>query len=326
MNAIVVSQFGESDVLVYRSTDVPRLGAGQVQVRLHAAGINPVDTYIRGGHYALGEPDLPYIPGTDGAGVIEQLGDGVAGLHVGTRVFVAGIVSKHCSGTYAEQVVCDAEAVCPLPDGLSFAQGAAVGTPGMAAYHALLVRGALRAGERVLIQGGSGGVGSLAIQIAHLVGAEVFSTAGTQRGRELAASLGADHVFDYHDADFSDKLKEASEGKGVDLIVEVLADKNLESDMDLLAKHGRLVIVGSRGSLSFTPRLAMTKEADIRAMTLGNTPKPELRCELRGLAAALEGGVVPVVGKVLDLQQASAAQGQVIQKSASSCKTILRIE
>ncbi|NLH91480.1 MAG: zinc-binding dehydrogenase, partial [Atopobium sp.] len=208
---------------------------------------------------------------------------------------------------------------------LSFAQGASVGTPGMAAYHALLVRGKLRAGERILIQGGSGGVGTLAIQIARLIGAEVFATAGSEDGRKLAASLGAEHVFDYHDDALAEKLMEASAGHGVDLIIEVLADKNLEHDMSLLAKGGRVVIVGSRGSLIFSPRLVMTKEADIRGMTIGNSTKDELARELRGLAALLRGGVIPVIGQEFPLADAARAQDEVIQKSASHGKMILRI-
>jgi NADPH2:quinone reductase len=324
MHAIVVSEFGDSSVLRYQSAPDPQARAGQVVVRLFAAGVNPVDTYIRGGHYALGEPELPYIPGNDGAGMVEALGDGVERLSVGDRVFVAGVAARQCSGTYAEKVSCDASAVQALPHELSFAQGASLGTPGMAAYHALLVRGKLRAGERILIQGGSGGVGTLAIQIARLIGAEVFATAGSEDGRKLAASLGAEHVFDYHDDALAEKLMKASAGHGVDLIIEVLADKNLEHDMSLLAKGGRVIIVGSRGSLTFSPRLAMTKEADIRGMTIGNSTKEELARELRGLAALLR-GITPVVGQEFPLADAARAQDEVIQKSASHGKMILRI-
>src|SRR5262245_54391095 len=192
MKAIRVQKFGEPDVL--QIADVPGLtrGPGQIVVRVHAAGVNPVETYIRAGKYAK-LPDLPYTPGTDGAGVIAQLGAGVNGFHVGERVYLAGSLS----GTYAEQALCQPAPLHLLPAAISFAQGAALGIPYATAHFALFGRGQAQSGETVLIHGATGGVGLAALQLARAAGLTVFATGGTDDGRALLHREGAHHVFDH---------------------------------------------------------------------------------------------------------------------------------
>ena len=161
MKAIRVDEFGGLEVLRIEEVPTPQPGPNQVLVRMHATGINPVETYIRAGTYAR-LPKLPYTPGNDGAGVIEQIGESVAEFEPGDRVYTAGSVS----GTYAEFALCKADQVYPLPANVSFAQGAAIGTPYATAYRGLFQRGHAKPGETVLVHGASGGVGTAAVQLA----------------------------------------------------------------------------------------------------------------------------------------------------------------
>jgi len=180
MKAIRVHTFGEPEVL--RLEDVPALNPGpaEVVVRVHAVGVNPVDTYIRSGLY---RPDLklPYTPGLDGAGIISAVGSDVKHRRVGQRVYVAW--SR--SGTYAEEVLCKEFQTHPLPEGISFGQGAAIGVPYGAAYRALFQRARAAAGEAVLVHGASGGVGLAAVQLARAAGLRVIGTAGSGEGPAL---------------------------------------------------------------------------------------------------------------------------------------------
>src|SRR5262245_51806291 len=193
MKAIRVRQFGDPEVMVVE--DAPDLtpGPGQVLVRIHAAGINPVETYIRTGTYPL-KPALPYTPGTDGAGIVEAVGVGVTSVLPGTRVYV-GHGAGGSTGTYAQQAAIGAAGVQPLPDRVSFAQGAALGVPYVTAWRALFEKAHAKAGETVLVHGASGGVGVAAVQIARAAGLTVIGTASTDRGRALVREQGAHHAL-----------------------------------------------------------------------------------------------------------------------------------
>src|SRR5215470_7703707 len=174
MKAIRVHEFGEPDVLRLEEVPMPRPGPGQALVRMHAVGVNPVETYIRAGTYAR-VPDLPYTPGNDGAGVVEQVGSDVRDFKPGDRVYTAGSVS----GTYAEFALCKTEQVHRLPANISFGQGAAMGTPYATAYRGLFQRAQAGPGETVLVHGASGGVGMAAVQLARSRGLCVLGTAGS---------------------------------------------------------------------------------------------------------------------------------------------------
>src|SRR5205814_257943 len=185
MKAILVHEFGEPNVLWLEEVPTPRPGPGQVLVRMHAIGINPVATYIRAGTYAR-LPALPYTPGNDGAGVIEQIGADVNEFKTGDRVYTGGSLS----GTYAEFALCKTEQVHRLPENVSFPQGAAMGTPYATAYRGLFQRADAQPGETVLIHGASGGVGTAAVQLARARGLRVFGTAGSDEGLTLAREQG----------------------------------------------------------------------------------------------------------------------------------------
>ncbi|SEN85845.1 2-desacetyl-2-hydroxyethyl bacteriochlorophyllide A dehydrogenase [Mesobacillus persicus] len=326
MKAIQVSEFGEPNVMKFKEVEEPNPAPYEVRVRLLAAGVNPNDAYVRTGTYSFYIPELPYTPGFDGAGVIDAIGEGVKHLKIGDRVFVAALLAKRNTGTYAQKVVCDSDAVHRLPDSISFQEGAALGIPALAAYRALFHRARLRSGETVLIQGASGGVGLLAVQMAKNSGATVIGTASTDEGQALVKASGADHVINHLANDSLDHLLAITNERGLDVIIECLANENLESDLKVIAPYGRIVIVGNRGSLEINPRMAMIKEADILGTALWNAPAHEYKESLHAIGAFLESGVLrPIIGEELGLEDAAKAHIEILNKKARG-KTILSIK
>jgi NADPH:quinone reductase len=312
MKAIRVEEFGEPEVM--RLVEVPQLrpGPGQVFVRMHAVGVNPVETYIRAGTYAR-KPALPFTPGNDGAGVVEEVGEGVSEFRPGDRVYIAGSVS----GTYAEYALCDPVQLHPLPANASFAQGAAMGTPYATAFRGLIQRAQAKPGETVLVHGASGGVGTAAVQLARAHGLHVLGTAGTQRGRKLVREQGADEVFDHSAPDYLAAIMEATSGRGVDVVLEMAAHLNLGKDLTILAPRGRVVVIGNRGRVEIDARETMSRDADIRGMVLPNTPADELARIHTALVAGLaDGSLRPVIGKKLALAEAPQAHRTVLKPGA----------
>lgn len=313
MKAIRVREFGDPEVL--RIEDVPELkpAASEVVVRIHAAGVNPVETYIRAGVYAR-KPALPYTPGTDGAGTVESAGKSATRFAPGARVYVAGSLS----GTYAEQALCDESAVFPLPQHVSFAQGSALGVPYGTAYRALFHRGGARAGETVLIHGASGGVGIAATQLARAAGLRVVGTAGSDKGRALVKAEGAHEALDHKASDHFDRALSLTGGRGYDVIVEMLANVNLARDLTVLAHGGRVVVVGNRGNIEINPRDLMSRDGAILGMTLWNVSAADLFSIHSALAAGLENKTLrPVVSQELPLAEASRAHVAIMESSAS---------
>ncbi len=312
MKAIQARQFGGPDVMKLEEVSEPKAGAGQIVVRLEAAGVNPVDTYIRAGSYGY-KPPLPYTPGMDGAGTAESVGEGVSGFKKGERVYVAGSLS----GTYAELTLCASAQVHPLPDKVTFEQGAALGVPYGTAYRALFFCGRAMAGETVMVHGASGGVGIAAVQVARARGLVVIGTAGSARGREVVKAEGAHYVLDHHSADHFEEIKAITHGRGVDVIVEMLANVNLGKDLTALAPRGRVVVVGSRGNVEINPREAMSRDASIVGMSLLNASPPELVSIHAALIAGLENGTLrPIVGQRFPLAQAPRSHQAVMEPGA----------
>lgn len=325
MKAIQVSEFGDANVMQFKEVEEPVPAPHEVRVRLFAAGVNPNEAYVRTGTYSFYIPELPYTPGFDGAGVIDAIGEGVGHLKIGDRVFVAALLAKRNTGTYAEKVVCDSDAVRRLPDSISFQEGAALGIPALAAYRALFHRARLRSGEKVLIQGASGGVGLLAVQMAKNSGATVIGTASTDEGKALVRASGADYVVDHLADDSLDYLLAITNERGPDVIIECLANENLESDLKVIAPYGRIVIVGNRGSLEINPRLAMMKEADILGTALWNAPAQEYKESMHAIGAFLESGVLrPIIGEEFGLEDAVKAHIEILNKKARG-KMVLSI-
>lgn len=313
MKAILVRQFGGPEVLKLEEAPTPKPGAGQVLVRIHAAGVNPYDTYMRAGTYAV-KPPLPYTPGSDGAGVIEAVGDGVKNVKVGGRVYTA----KTVTGAYAEYALALEGQVHPLPAKISFSQGAGVWVPYGTAYHALYHSAMARASETVLVHGASGGVGSAAVQMARAMGLTVFGTAGTSKGLELVKREGAHQVFEHSKTGYAEEIMKAAGGRGVDIILEMLANVNLATDLKLLAMNGRVIIIGNRGEITINPRELMARRASARGFTLwAITPGEEADIHA-GLIAGLENGTLrPVVGKELPLAEAARAHKEILEPGAA---------
>ncbi len=312
MKAIRVNDFGGPEVMKISELADPKPGLGQVLVRVKAAGVNPVDTYIRSGSYAV-KPSLPYTPGSDGAGVVEALGSGAQAFKTGDRVYFHNALG----GSYAELALVMESNVHLLPEKASFSQGAALGVPYGTAHQALFQRAKANPGETLLVHGASGGVGTAAIQLGRRAGLTVIGTAGTEKGLVLVQTLGAQHSLNHHDPDFSQKLSQITGGKGVQVILEMLANINLGKDLTYLSKFGRVVIIGSRGPVEINPRDTMTRDASLLGMTLANASLEDLRAIHEDLAGGLaEGSIKPVVGKEFPLSQAPQAHGDVMAPGA----------
>ncbi len=316
MNAIRVHQFGDPSVMKLEEMPDPSAGAGQVLVDVRAIGVNPVDTYIRTGQYAS-LPPLPYTPGSDAAGVVATAGIDVHDFKAGDRVYISGTVHGRAHGSYAQRVVCTLDQVHRLPDHVTFAEGAGVGVPYVTAWRALFDKGRAVPGETVLIHGASGAVGVAATQIASAAGLRVFGTAGTERGRQLAREQGAREVFDHSAPGYEKDVLGKTGGRGVDLIIEMLANVNLMKDLDLLAKRGRIAIVGNRGAIEINPRAIMGKDATIVGFTNWNALPAELATAHAAIAAGMErSGYKPQVGQELPLADAARAHEQVLKPGA----------
>ncbi len=312
MKAIRVYEFGNPEVMKIEEIPDPKPDGEDVVVRVHAVGVNPVDTYIRSGLYPS-MPELPYIPGMDGAGIIESIGRDVRKVKVGDRVYIFGTIS----GSYAEKALCKESQVHPLPERLSFAQGAALGVPYGAAYRALFQRANAIPGEVVLVHGASGGVGIAAVQMARAAGMHIIGTSGTEKGRLLVSEQGAHHVFDHHAPDHMEEILKLTNGRGVDVILEILANVNLGKDLGILAQNGRVVIIGSRGTVEIDPRNAMRRDASILGMVLINASECEMFSIHAALGAGLENGILnPVIGKELPLHEAARAHHEIMGSSA----------
>jgi NADPH2:quinone reductase len=317
MKAIQMKSFGGPEVLEYVDTETPELGENEVLVRIHASGVNPAETYIRTGNYSFFKPELPYIPGTDAAGVVEKVGKGVDHLMLGDRVFVAALMAEKNTGTYAERGVFDKDAVNKLPFNLTFPEGAALGVPFMAAYRALVQRAKIKRGETVLIHGASGGVGLLAVQIAKTLGAYVIATAGSKEGINLVKSVGANEVYDHSKEGYIDQILDEKISYDIHVVLEMLANKNLENDLKLISKYGRIVIIGNRGNLDFNPRLTMEKEADIMGMAVWNSTPEENQESLKALVNMVNvSSINPRVDKEYPLYQVSKAHEEIIDKKS----------
>ncbi len=312
MKAIRIHTFGGPEVLALEEASDPHPGAGELTVRIKAIGVNPVEVYIRNGQYPS-KPSLPYTPGSDAAGVVEEAGSGVKSVSPGDRVYVA----RTLSGAYAEIALCKESQVHRLPANLSFQQGAAVGIPYSTAWRALFMQAHARPGETVLVHGASGGVGVATVQIARSAGLTVIGTAGTKGGLKLVKDVGAHHVLNHHAPDYRDELASLTGGRGADLIIEMLANVNLGHDLLMLAKKGRVVVVGSRGPVQINPRDMMTREASILGGTMTNVSEPQLATIHAALVAGLENGTLrPIVNKELALANASKAHEAVMEPGA----------
>lgn len=313
MKRVRVHEFGGPEVLQLEEFEGFQPQAGQVVVRVKAAGVNPYDTYMRLGAYGARNPPLPYTPGSDAAGTVEAIGSGVTDLKSGDRVYTTGTVS----GAYAEVALCEAHQVHRLPDRISFAQGAGLYVPYATAYRSLFQLAKAQPGETVLIHGASGGVGTAAIQLGRAAGVKLFGTAGSEEGLKLISAEGVDKVFNHRAADYQKEILDATGGKGVDVILEMLANKNLGVDLTLLAQRSRVAVIGSRGTVEINPRDAMSRQASIIGVYLWGVGESEAKEIFSALDAGMESGAIrPIVGLELPLASAAEAHRRILEPGA----------
>lgn len=316
MKAIRAHSFGGPDVFRLDEIDDPVPGPDEVVIDMRAAGVNPADTYMRNGTYAI-VPDLPYIPGGDAAGVVSAVGAKVTGFAVGDHAVVGTAMSMDLTGCYAEKIKRPAREVIRLPENVSFAEAAAFGVSYTTAHYGLFERGGARAGETVFIHGASGSVGTSAIQLAKRAGLTVVGSGGTEKGLELIRAEGADLAVDHTKDGYLDEVTAFTKGEGPALILEMLADVNLAADMDLAAKYGRIIIIGNRGDITITPRVAMMKELDIRGIALWNASPDQVAPMVEDiLAGVAEGALRPIIGREMPLAEAAAAHVAVLEPGA----------
>jgi NADPH2:quinone reductase len=312
MKAIRVHDFGEPEVMRFEEASDPKCGPGQVLVRIQAVGVNPLDTYIRAGLYSV-KPTLPYTPGSDASGTVEAVGEGIKRVKVGERIYTAGTIT----GAYAEKALCLESQVHSLPAGITYPQGAALNVPYSAAYRGLFQRARAVPGEALLVHGASGGVGIAALQFSRAGGMTAIATAGTEQGRHLAAEQGAHHVLDHRSPDHFQEVLRLTENRGVDVILELLANVNLGKDLGILATGGRAVVIGSRGTVEINPRDAIGREAAILGMSVFNATERETASIHAAIGAGLENGTLrPVIGQEMPLADAPRAHRRIMEVTA----------
>ncbi|GFW73124.1 quinone oxidoreductase [Trichonephila clavipes] len=325
MNAIRIEKFGCERVLELKSVEIPKPTESTVVVKVIAAGVNPVDTYIRsGGFYTV--PELPFTLGKDGAGIVHELGADVTNFKVGQRVFICSR-SVYKYGTYAEYAVVKEEELFPLNDCLSFEEGAAIGIPYFTAYRALVLKARCCANETVFIHGASGSVGLASIQIAKHLGLKVIGTAGTEEGMAMVKNTGADFVLNHKEKKYLEKLAEITDNVGVNIVVEMLANVNLNKDLDVLAPRGRLTIIGSRGMCQVDPRKMMVPEVNVIGVALLSSTKEEWKETSEFIVKGIEDGwVKPIIDKKYPLEKACDAHTDIIHSSGAKGKLILSVQ
>lgn len=242
MKAIRIHEFGGADSLRLDEVEKPTAGASEVLIKTAAAGINFADVMLRQGRYFF-RPTLPFTPGFEVAGTIEQIGDGVENWRVGQRV-----LAMNRSGGYAEYVSAEAKTLVPIPDNLSFGEATALLVQGLTALGLLAE---LKAGQTVLIHAAAGGVGSLLVQIAKHKGATVLGTASSAEKLEKAANLGADVGINYTEDDWAQEVLQATDGKGADLIVEMVGGETGKRNFECLAAGGTMIVYGAASGEDF---------------------------------------------------------------------------
>jgi NADPH2:quinone reductase len=263
------------------------------------------------------KPPLPFIPGSDAGGTVEAVGPDVRAIRSGDRVYVLKPANSGLPGTYAERTLCDVSHVHPLAPNLSFEQGAAIGVAYATAYRALFQRAHVQPGETVLVHGASGGVGVAVVQIATSRGVTVIGTAGTAEGLDLVKDEGAQLSLNHHHPTYLEEIMQFTAGRGVDVIVEMLANVNLAKDLGLLAKGGRVVVVGNRGTVDINPRDLMSREGAVIGMMLWNASGSEMQTIQAALVAGFANNTLrPVVSRTFPLDQAAEAHRAVMSPGA----------
>jgi len=311
MKAIVVEDFGDSSVLELKEVADLTPSKGQILVKIHAAGVNPVETYKRAGTPPYNTGPLPYTPGSDGAGEVVAVGPEVSKWKIGDRVY---LFSSKGSGTYAEFCVCGENEAFRLPENVSYEQGAALGVPYATAHRALFGKAGAKSGEFVFIHGATGGVGVAALQLALAHGCKVGGSAGSAQGEAFLESQGVRYTTNHRASDYMSDVLGMTCGRGCDVLLEMAANVNLNADPQVVAPYGRIVVIGNRGKIEINPRDWMSRDISIHGMTLFNVPAAALQEIHADLLTKLESGALkPVISQSYSLAEASKAHDAVLE-------------
>ncbi|RBO86284.1 NADPH:quinone reductase [Marinomonas aquiplantarum] len=310
MKAMQIQEYGPASALALTEAPQPTPAADQVLVKVGAAGVNPVDTYIRSGtnNYTA---NFPHTPGSDGAGTIIAIGSDVTEFAVGQRVYF----SRNLSGSSAEYCVCATTHTYPLADALSFEEGACVGIPYTTAHRALFGRANAKTGDKVLVHGATGAVGIATVQLALAAGMDVVASTGTEDGAKLLREQGVETVIMHNEADHLAPFQ--SLPTGFDVIIEMLANHNLDQDLKALTFGGRVAVVGNRGTVEINPRDLMARDAAVFGVALANVKPAELALIAKALKPLFEKGVLkPVIRRTYELTELAQAHEDVLKSGA----------
>uniref|UniRef100_A0A1B6EYR4 Enoyl reductase (ER) domain-containing protein n=1 Tax=Cuerna arida TaxID=1464854 RepID=A0A1B6EYR4_9HEMI len=324
MRAVLIRSTGDESVLNVETIPVPEISSNQVLVEIHAAGLNPVDTYIRGKKFGY-DPKLPVVLGGEAAGKIVKLGKQAENKYKVNDHVICCLQAPNYGG-YAEYAACDVTKLIPLSNSLSFSQGAAVYVPYFTAYKALVARCKIQPKELVMVHGASGGVGVAAVQIAKAYGAVVAVSAGSDAGLKLLGDLGADVIVDHREDGHLQKALAKTGRPGFDVIFENRADLNLGSDLAALGEGGRIAVVGSRGTVEVDPRNFIRTEGTVLGVHLQKTTPEEFVEFSSALVAGMEKGwLKPVVGKEYSMDEIRQAHTDLIKAHGAYGKMVLKI-
>ncbi|MGF1506677.1 MAG: zinc-binding dehydrogenase [Anaerolineae bacterium] len=326
MQAVLLPEHGDSDVLTLGEAPTPEPGPGEVRVAIRAAALNHLDIWVRRGWEGI-RIEYPHIPGADGAGVIDAVGDGVTSVRPGDRVVInpllypdpmdpqvlagrdnlarrAAILGEDMHGTFAEYVVVPERNVLLLPDHVPFSHAAAAALVSLTAWHSLLTKGGLRAGESILIVGAGGGVNTAAIQIAQLAGAEVYVVGSTAEKCHKAHELGAHHTIDRSETDWGRAIYQMTEKRGVDVVVDNVGQATWPTSLRALTRGGRMLVVGNTSGYAVTldSRYIFAKHLSIIGSTMGTQD------DFRTMMSLLfDGRLQPVIDRTLRFDEAKQA-------------------
>ncbi|MEO9274635.1 NADPH:quinone reductase [Marinomonas sp. 5E14-1] len=310
MKAMQINAYGPASDLSLVNAKTPSIHADQILVQVGAAGVNPVDTYIRSGtnNYST---TFPHTPGLDGAGTVVELGSQVTGFEVGQRVYF----SRNLSGSSAEFAVCAATHTYPLADALSFEEGACLGIPYTTAHRALFGRANAKTGDKVLVHGATGAVGIATVQLALSAGMDVVASAGTKAGVDLLRAQGVSTVIMHNEDNHLEAFQSLE--TGFDVIIEMLANHNLDQDFKALTTGGCVAVVGNRGTVEINPRDLMARDASVVGVALANIKPVELALIAKVLRPLFEEGVLkPVIRHCYDLTELAQAHEDVLKSGA----------
>jgi NADPH2:quinone reductase len=307
MRAVRYHDYGSADVLQVDEVDRPTPDRDEVLVEMRAASVNRVDVMFRSGQY--GDLPLPSIPGGDGAGVVAAVGEDVEAFEPGDRVFASGM-DRAEGGTFAEYAAIPAEKLALLPDDVSWTAGGAIGNVGATAWTALEELAGIQAGDRVLIHGGSGGVGHAAVQIAAHSGAEVITTAGSEDARTRLTDLGASVALDYESDSLAEDILAATDGAGIETILDHRFEEYLDLDLSVVTKGG--TIISTMGHIPETNGHPFyNKEVTIQPLKMDN--HPTRRPVLERLARLMkQDALTPVVADTYAFDDTARAHQEIL--------------